>query len=59
MPSVPIEQTDSYLIFSLFFLVMFGFVMFAKSRYGQLVLDRVQGIQWERIFQLVRRVKQD
>lgn len=55
----PVEEKDYYLLFSIVFLLTFGVVMFTKSSYRQLVWDRIQAVQWQRVLQWFRREKQD
>ncbi|XP_068706369.1 thioredoxin domain-containing protein 15-like isoform X1 [Montipora foliosa] len=57
--SKPVEDRDYYLLFSVLFLVAFGVIMFSKSSYRQLVFERIQTVQWRRIFQWFSREKQD
>lgn len=55
----PVEGRDYYLLFSVLFLLAFGVVMFTKSSYRQLVWDRIQSVNWQRLFQWFSREKQD
>lgn len=55
----PVDEKDYYLLFSVLFLILFGVFMFAKSTYRQLVWERIQAVQWQRVFQWFNREKQD
>lgn len=55
----PVDETDYYLLLSVLFLFTFGVVMFGKSSYRQLLLDRIQAINWQRFFHWFRREKQE
>ena len=55
----PVDETDYYLLLSVLFLFTFGVVMFGKSRYRQLLLDRIQAINWQRFFHWFSREKQE
>lgn len=55
----PVDETDYYLLLSVLFLLTFGVFMFGKSSYRQLLLDRIQAINWQRFFHWFSREKQE
>ena len=59
LQSKPVEERDYYLLFSVFFLLAFGVIMFSKSSYRHLAWEKIQAVQWRRIFHWCSREKQD
>lgn len=59
LQSKPVEERDYYLLFSVLFLLTFGVIMFSKSSYRHLAWEKIQAVQWRRIFRWCSREKQD